>query len=136
MRGKTLEIILLAGGFLLMVACVYVFIKAEDTGSQQVAEQLKDIRSTNERIFKSLESVSKDQQTLTKAITDAMEVITTQSMNIEAYKKPLSVKLSEPLSINVIYRPAKPKPLIPTAPEPSKTPMLDRSGITKKKNNR
>lgn len=126
-KGKTLEMVLFGAGFILMVACGFVYLKSEDTDYKNFAENTKDIKLMNESLTKQIDQLTKNQEAFIKLMTSELDNL--KGRNKDA---PIAVKLSEPISINLIYREAVKKPLIPTAPKTQhKTgkSLLERAGI-------
>ncbi len=123
MKGRTLEIILFAGGFLLMVAFVYAYITSETTSSNQAAAEIHELKVTVSGLSKSIAELIKSQQALLE------EMIKIQA-NVPPPKTdlPIAVKVVEPVRIDITYHEPKQRPLIPTDNHHPKS-LLDRAGI-------
>lgn len=78
-----------------------------------------------------LESESRSLEAINKKF-DELKTIVDELTNLERRVPipPISVKFTEPIRVNVVYREAIKKPLIPTGPPPLVKPELKRTNLT------
>lgn len=138
MKGNHVEFtIVLVCLVVLGVVGAHWYFKGQESDYSSFAKDARDIRLMNEALSKQIEMMAKDQRVFVQAITDKLDQ---HSKDIEALRSkkhegPISVKISEPVRIDLVYRSAAPKirPLIPTQPPKNgsgkKSTMLERAGI-------
>jgi uncharacterized protein YoxC len=151
MNNKGVFMWLMAIGFICLVAALVVYLKSEDNGYSKLAKGVKEYNSQMDSMLADHQAISTDYQAMKAQLTankDLLDKIKDRMQMLELRldadsRKPhttpismpskVTLKMEQPMQllmpstpIKVIYREAKPK-------KASKTPLLDKAGISKQK---
>lgn len=136
MRGNNMFAILFVCSIALCIVTGYAYLKLENKDFSKASAAVDDVRVNMSSIESEQNKITQSQQNFFSNTVTALEQLNKRIEAVEN-KKPeaqkVSLSFNEPLKISVVYRQAVKK--LPEIPKTmngkvTKTPMLDRAGIS------
>lgn len=151
-KGKFVEGVFLLAACVLLCLGIFVYIKKDDTESKRYADKADEAKLAVDALDTKIQGYQdtvnllvEKIRTENKAVTDAnVALLNDLNHRVGRIEKTsdtpqnVNVNFPEPIKVNVVYRQAEKKPLLPTIPSPhsggtgteiSKS-LLQRAGVT------
>lgn len=128
-----MELILFIASFCLMIISGALYLSRDDSAGARSENIIKDIRSQVDAVQKLVLELGDRHSNFSQNVTTALGDVVGRVKTLEERKQLENVNLHlfNPLQIEIVNKPVN--KLVNKLVSKSKTPLLDRAGITKKK---
>jgi hypothetical protein len=119
-KGNFVEGMLLLAAAGLFVLALFAYMKREDTDYKKFNDAAGDMRGSISSLEKVVSEAAQRNQNMYTNATEIMNDLNHRVKRLEEeVQKPkqMNVTMTEPVKVSVVYRAAKPKPLLPSPPQ-------------------
>lgn len=130
MKGFGVEAILFVASLVLCLVCAIAWIKRDDSAFKRMADTADDVKINVSSVESQQFKLKEEQQNFVANTTTALGDLVGRVKALEERSgdKNINLNLKEPVRFSVVYKTVLPE--LPTSIK-SKTPLLDKSGVTR-----